>query len=673
MALVFPTTDYISRMTLGLRSPDPSLANFVSGFTQVRYRAPAQWVGAITIPAMDHKTGELLEEVEVFFERMASESEFCYIPLLNVPTIVESAVLPRVVAYNSSDEGLVIHFDAPLNASVGMVVDIGDRIYRVADVPTTTSAVVAPAHVPGVGDYVRPATTMAVQPETGVFEGLGVRNALFHFERQDNPPFSTENRTLQFKSYIGPGVLPRPRQYFFLSSGQTPIRQARTVSVGRIGITEGLLTLTAAEGAIVGFSSSTYEYSVSVGSSVVQETFTLTAPPGVEIYIQGRTEPQVRPGDDVSANTSGAVVFSDLRDGLNELRIMARGEYDVWYRINLTKAPTTGTLDTDSSLTSLGIGGHADIETTPAFSATRLAYNVVVPSQFQTYTVAPVATSTLATIEVDGETIVPGTGRAVVVLPTTGSQTTRIVCTAQNGTSTIYTLTGSRQAVATLTSLDFLYSSRESATTRESASAADLEDLRYDLQKTLNTATLQIRPQGPSGTTLAVESTSGVELAADAPVGRYTSIPNVRQGADIYFMTTKRAARGSQTFNVVVIRDFVPTSTATLTGLTVSNPPGQSGNIVQPTFHALSRNYPITIDSQAYIRITATADTGRTITIGGVEGNERDVFAGTGHSGSILVVVSHGGDSRIYNVSIARSYGPVIGPVPGPPLSPTPG
>ena len=569
MALAFPTTKYISRFSLGLASPDPAISDFPSGFTSVRYRVPAQWVGSITVPVMDHRTGRLLAEVESFFERMASDTASCYVPLLGTSTIGDD-ISSRVMAVNASDEGMVVHTSTPTGAEDGMLVDIGDRIYRVTRVLDRLRLLVSPTKPPRRGDYIRPATTMLVQPVRGVAQGIGAREALYHNVATDNPPFNTDSRTLEFKSFRGSGVMPRPRQYFFLTAGSSPTAQAESVLVpaGLEGTSEGLSALALSTGTLVpAFSAGTYRYYSGVANTVNVETATVTAAPGCEVYIHGRTEPQLRPGDDETVGATGVLEFPPVAVGTNTLRIMVRNRYDIWYEIQLGRQPATGSLSGVSALESLEVGGQSTLSLSPAFAAATTAYTLSLPSSEETYTVTATASEEQATVHVDGLRVRPGTGVAVVSVPATGTKNTSIVVTAVNGATTTYTIAASRQAAATLTSVDYRFQTAQGQYTE---SDTDLSEGISPLRE-LSTGSIDIRPRGASGTTVKITSRSKPEVTATLPVGRYTTLTGVREGVDIYSLETTRSGRSPVRYELQLVRTFNPASAAKLTGLRIEN------------------------------------------------------------------------------------------------------
>ena len=145
-----------------------------------------------------------------------------------------------------------------------------------------------------------------------------------------------------------------------------------------------------------------------------------------------------------SAGRSGAilkVVFKSLQSGSTSLTITGAEASDK--AANLLTMITQGktitinepapTLDSDSKLKSLGVTGYS---LDPVFSATTKAYTVTVPEGTENVTITAQCNSSKATL--DSSTV----GQKAL----TGDATSFTVkCTAENGTSTNYTITVNRE------------------------------------------------------------------------------------------------------------------------------------------------------------------------------------------------------------------------------------
>lgn len=136
----------------------------------------------------------------------------------------------------------------------------------------------------------------------------------------------------------------------------------------------------------------------------------------------------------VSGNASAPIPLSIGSNTITVVVTAQDGVTQTTYTITVTRLSTVSTLSglvLDSGLLS------------PAFSPGTLAYSALVDNSTTSVKVTPTSTEPYAVVKVNGGTVLSGTASALIPL-LAGPNTIQVVATAQDGSSTTYTLTITR-------------------------------------------------------------------------------------------------------------------------------------------------------------------------------------------------------------------------------------
>ncbi|WP_218185016.1 cadherin-like beta sandwich domain-containing protein [Paenibacillus sp. 1_12] len=194
------------------------------------------------------------------------------------------------------------------------------------------------------------------------------------------------------------------------------LKVVRGVSLSGLGLSAGTLSPALASG--------TTTYSAEVGYDVTGLTVT------ANVYGSNTT---------ITINgLAGAIQNVSLQDGTNTIPIVLTsqdGTVTQAYTLNVTRA-----VSTDASLSSLQLSSGV---LSPAFSSSTTAYTSSVAHSITSVTVTATVHDPLATLKVNGTTVVSGEVSSPINL-TVGQNTIVIVVTAQNGVMSTYQVTVTR-------------------------------------------------------------------------------------------------------------------------------------------------------------------------------------------------------------------------------------
>ncbi len=197
-------------------------------------------------------------------------------------------------------------------------------------------------------------------------------------------------------------------------------------SQGTTATTVSLTNITPSSGTLSpSFSSSIKSYTLDVSNTVSSITITPTASiTDYPITVQGSTV--------LSGNPSSAI---SLQVGSNSIAISldpGTGILDS-YSIQVTRAAL---LSTDSSLSGLTLSlGSLN----PTFQASTTTYTTTLANAVGSITVTPTSSASTSQITVNGVSVTSGSASAAITM-NTGANNISVVVTAENGTSTTYTL-----------------------------------------------------------------------------------------------------------------------------------------------------------------------------------------------------------------------------------------
>ncbi|MDR6121340.1 LPXTG-motif cell wall-anchored protein [Bacillus sp. SLBN-46] len=324
-----------------------------------------------------------------------------------------------------------------------------------------------------------------------------------------------------------------------------------------------LSNLTLSAGALTpGFSSGTYAYDASVGYAVQTVDVTPTvADAKATVKVNGQAGP------------SGAAVTVPLNVGSNTITVQVTaedGKSVKTYTVNVSRQ-----LSNNSNLSNLTVSTG---ELTPSFSAMTKDYQVTVPSTTASIRLTPTVADSFATVTVAGSVITSGQQTGAIALHA-GTNSIPVVVTAQNGSTTTYTVNVVRNNPPVTADATFSVNENAAAGTivgTLQASDGDGQLLSYRILSgntngvfSLNAATGEIKVQTGSlldfetttSYTLAIEVTDGLEtttaivkinvadLNDNGPVPQGFSAnvdENLANGTVIGTVTTKDADAGSQ-------------------------------------------------------------------------------------------------------------------------------
>lgn len=177
------------------------------------------------------------------------------------------------------------------------------------------------------------------------------------------------------------------------------------------------------------FSSTVFNYTMSVGNSVSSIQFTPTSSDTTaRITIYGAT---------VSSGASSNALALTL--GTNTITVLFTpvNGTATQYTITITRSSTLSSISSISSL-SVSLGTLS-----PTFSSGTTAYTMTVANGVSSITVTPTLTDSLSTMTVNGTSVNSGSASGSITI-NVGNNTITIVVTAENGNTTSYTITVTR-------------------------------------------------------------------------------------------------------------------------------------------------------------------------------------------------------------------------------------
>jgi alpha-tubulin suppressor-like RCC1 family protein len=238
------------------------------------------------------------------------------------------------------------------------------------------------------------------------------------------------------------------------------------------------------------FSSATPTYSVTVNGSTLAVTPTLTDSTAT-LKVNGTVVS--------SGSASAAIPLSIGSNTITAVVTAQDGVSKTTYTLTVTR------LSTVSTLSGLALDSGP---LSPAFSSGTLAYSARVDNTTTSVKVTPTSTEPYAAVTVNGSTVVSGSASSSIPL-LAGPNTIQVVGTAQDGTSTTYTLTITRAF------LDVVFTSATTGTIQASSYHA-----------TGNAVNLALTFAPPTGTNLTLVNQTGLGFI----IGRYA---NLAQGQTI--------------------------------------------------------------------------------------------------------------------------------------------
>ena len=276
----------------------------------------------------------------------------------------------------------------------------------------------------------------------------------------------------------------------------------------------------------------------------------------------------------------------------------------------------------NSALTNLTINHDATFS--PAFSPSQLTYTSNVPYSTDEISLTP-ACDTTATVTVDGTLVSSGTKSLKAPL-NVGSNTRTTIVTADDGTTTTYTVTVIRAASPNAFLKNLHIANQTMSPT------FDYTNTSYT--STVSVASIRVIPTAADpGASITVNGTAVASGAASDPISLTVGNNTVS------IVVTAADGVGTQTYTIAVTR--APSTNDNLANLRVN------GYTLSPSFNAAITSYTSTVpNTTASVKITpTTSDPAATVTVNGTT-----VTSGTA-SGAIALNV---GDNTITTVVTAQ-------------------
>ncbi|MEM7182105.1 MAG: cadherin-like beta sandwich domain-containing protein [Spirochaetota bacterium] len=263
--------------------------------------------------------------------------------------------------------------------------------------------------------------------------------------------------------------------------------------------TSDLLSLSVDSGSLSPtFSSTTYEYTISVENTTSSIVLTPTSTNGSEtIAINGVSVS--------SGSTSDAI---SLSVGSNTVSIIVNsGSSTSTYTITVTRAA-------DASLTSLILSSGT---ISPDFSSSTTSYSTTVGNSVSSLTVTPTVTDSSSTVTVDSSSVASGSASSSISL-SVGTNTITVVVTASDSSTTTYSVTVTRSSVASsdsslsalVVNSGTLYPTFASATTSYATTIPN-SDASITITPTGNDTSASVTVDGSSVT--SGSASSGISLS----------------------------------------------------------------------------------------------------------------------------------------------------------------
>ena len=340
-----------------------------------------------------------------------------------------------------------------------------------------------------------------------------------------------------------------------------------------------------------------------------------------------------------TAVTSGSPSASiALSVGANVIPLVVTSEAGTTqsYSITFTRL-TTEIQSSDSSLSDL-TAAATDLT---GFASGTTSYSVSVPFTQANTTVTPTVNDNTATVTVEGTAVTSGSASGTIAIPAGGTKLVSIVVTAEDGTTTTYSITFSRAAG---NSNSFLSSMVLSGVTLVPTFFSGTAS--YTASVPYATATTTVTPT--VNNSLSTVTVNGTAVTS----GSASSAISLTSNATTTITTVVTAQDGSTTTYTVAI------ARAASTDATLSNLVPSAGAIV-PGFDADHSNY-FKSTTAASLRLTATTtNSDATLTIDGVtidsgaQSATYNLTAGTLRTINV-VVTAQSGTQRTYRVFCLR-------------------
>jgi|GEM_PF-125238 len=363
--------------------------------------------------------------------------------------------------------------------------------------------------------------------------------------------------------------------------------QTYTLSVSRSASTDASLSgLTTSTGTLNPvFASATLNYTVSVSNPTTSISLTPTTTSNLaSVKVNGITV--------ASGSATASIPLSIGSNTITTVVTAQDGTTTQTYTLTVSRSAST-----DATLSSLTTSAGT---LSPVFTSGTINYTESVPNTISSITLTPTTTSNVATVKVNGVSVVSGTASNSIPL-NIGSNTITTVVTAQDGTTTqTYTLTVSRSAStdATLSGLT------TSAGTLSPVFASGTINYTETVPNT--TSAITITPTTSSN--FATVTVNGNAVSS----GNASNSISLNVGSNtIHTIVTAQDRITTQNYTITVFR--TGSSIATLSNLSTS------AGTLSPVFASGTTSYSETVsNSIASITVTPSATSSfATITVNG--------------------------------------------------------
>jgi len=375
------------------------------------------------------------------------------------------------------------------------------------------------------------------------------------------------------------------------------------------------------------FAAGTRSYTASVGNATTSITATAT-------LADVRASVRVNGTPVTSGSASGAL---PLVVGINLITVIVTAEDDTTtsYAVTVTRAASS-----NSALSALGVSSGT---LSPAFAAGTLDYSVGLANSETSLTVTPTVDSSTATVTVEGASVTSGNASDPIAVPV-GTTDIDVIVTAQNGTTTTYTIAVER-AESSNSALSALGVSSGTLSPAFAASALD-----YSARLANSVSSLTVTPTVDSASaTVTVDGetvTSGSASAAiTIPVGT----------TDIDVVVT--AQNGTTTTYTIAV-ERAESSNSALSGLDVAD------GTLSPAFTSGTTAYTLETAANSITVTPTVADATATVDVNGVmtvSGSPSATIAlPLGATTITTSVTAEDGSTTDYMIVVTRTGAPVV-------------
>lgn len=374
-----------------------------------------------------------------------------------------------------------------------------------------------------------------------------------------------------------------------------------------------------------------YDFTLPVPTTQTAITFTPTARDShATIAVNG------------SPVASGTVSQSiDLNVGSNvvEIVVTAQKGNTATYRITVNReAPVV--LSNNSKLSGLALESQT---LSPAFSQSTLSYTASVPYGTTSVRLKPTVAESHATVKVNGTTVASGSfSTSIPVSP--GANSINAVVTAEDGTTSSYTVVVTRAAASSNAKLSALLVDSQTI-------APDFAQntLSYTASVPFATTTVRIKPTVADST--ATVKVNGTTVSS----GTLSGAIELVQGANtITTVVTAQDGTTKGTYTLVVTRSAANTN-ANLSALSLN------GITLSPVFASGTASYTATVPySVGSYSVTATTSVSTsTVKVKGANATSGVATSASslsvGQNAIAIVVTAQSGTTKTYNVTITRT------------------